>query len=95
MAMQNRILDSHTVKYLMSAPMPQWFATKLDAEPYRDEARFRLGARCVDGDVTLFDFYFLLDSIEGRRMSNTRRALLQMVLEHITKEIATLELEKE
>ena len=75
--------------------IPGWFATDVQTDYARNGIRFRAGLRCVDGDLTIFDAYLTDTTLQRGRVENTRRELLQIMYEHITKEIATLELEKE
>lgn len=74
---------------------PSWFATDVRADYHSDRIRFRAGIRCSDGDLLLCDLMFRDYTLHNRAISNSRREVLQALHEHIVKELATLELDKE
>ena len=77
--------------------LPEWFA----AESYRKVGSyvwgFRVGVRCKDADVRIFDITEHIINAPGRspRLNMTKLQLLQLVHEQITVALAKATLEQE
>lgn len=77
--------------------LPEWFA----AESYRKFDSlvwgFRVGVRCRDADVKIFDIAEHIINAPGRsaRLEMTKLQLLQLIHEQITVELAKATLEQE
>ncbi len=75
--------------------IPAWFATDTQYNMERNNIRFRIGLECKDGFITITDLVFTADTYRMGSIDNTQHEVLSTLHEYITKQLATLELEKE
>jgi hypothetical protein len=76
--------------------LPQWCVVEGYHDINNQDWRFRIGMQCVDADVRVLDIPAYSVRAAGRsdRLQLTRRQLLELLIEQLTVQLATVTLEE-
>jgi hypothetical protein len=76
--------------------LPQWCVVEGYHDSNNQDWRFRIGMQCVDADVRVLDIPAYPIRAAGRsdRLQLTRRQLLELLIEQLTVQLATVTLEE-